>query len=195
MALTTIEPEPTERRWTRNEYYRMDELGWFRGQRTELIDGEVMVMSPQGPLHTTSTERVRMVLENALGVGVWVRSQMPVVVSSSSEPEPDVSVVSGSLADYTSAHPTTALLVVEVSDSTLSYDRHQKSSLYARAGIVDYWIVDLVAGQLEVRRNPAAYPGKPYGFDYTDVTVLHTADIVTPLCRPQLHLAVADLLP
>ena len=197
MALTTpiLAVEPAERRWTRDEYYRMGELGWFVGQRTELIDGEVMVMSPQGPVHTTSTERVRMVLENVLGEDVWVRSQMPVVLGPTSEPEPDVSVVSGNLADYTSAHPTTALLVVEVSDSTLAYDRHQKSSLYAQAGIADYWIVDLVAGQLEVRRNPAADSSKPYGADYADVTVLSGSDTISPLCRPQVQIQVADLLP
>ena len=145
MSLTTTAPlnEPTERRWTRDEYYRMGELGWFIGQRTELIDGEVMVMSPQGPLHATSTERVRIVLERALGNGVWVRSQLAVDFGPYSEPEPDVSVVRGKLEDYTSAHPTRALLVVEVSDSTISYDRTRKASLYARVGIADYWIVNV----------------------------------------------------
>ncbi len=197
MSLTTATPlvEPTERRWTRDEYYRMGELGWFIGRRTELIDGEVMVMSPQGPLHATSTERVRMVLENALGGDVWVRAQLPVDFGPYSEPEPDVSVVSGNLEDYTSAHPTTALLIVEVSDTTVSYDRNRKASLYARAGIADYWIVNVVAEQLEVRRNPTADPGKPYGFDYANVTILHASDIVIPLCYPQVDIAVADLLP
>ena len=74
MALTTLIPlvEPTRRLWTRDEYYRMGELGWFRGQRVELIDGEIMVLSPQGPSHATSTDRVRRVLEHTLGEGVWV---------------------------------------------------------------------------------------------------------------------------
>ena len=190
MALTTLTPlvEPTQRRWTREEYYRMGELGWFTGQRAELIDGEIMVLSPQGPSHATSTDRVRRILERTLSEGVWVRMQLPVDFGSYSEPEPDVSVVAGSLEDYTSAHPTTALLIVEVSDSTLSYDRNSKASLYARAGIADYWIINLVGRQLEVRRHPVSNASKRYGFDYTEVTILHEADTVVPLCRPRVRI-------
>jgi Uma2 family endonuclease len=172
----------------------MAELGWFIGQRVELIDGEIMVLSPQGPSHAASTDRVRRMLERSLGEGVWVRMQLPIDFGSYSEPEPDVSVVTGSLEDYTSAHPTTALLIVEVSDSTLSYDRNRKASLYARADIADYWIVNVVDGQLEVRRNSMPNPRKPYGFDYAEVTILLTSDIVVPLCRPHVRIPVADLL-
>lgn len=197
MALTTLISlvEPTRRLWTRDEYYRMGELGWFRGQRVELLDGEIMVLSPQGPSHATSTDRVRRVLEHTLGEGVWVRMQLPVDFGSYSEPEPDVSVVTGSLEDYTSAHPTTVLLIVEVSDTTLSYDRNRKASLYARAGIADYWIINLVNGQLEVRRQPVPNPTKRYGFDYNEVTILHDGESVAPLCRPQVRIPVCDLLP
>ena len=144
--------EPTQRRWTRDEYYRMADLGWFTGQRVELIDGEIMVLSPQGPLHVTSTERVRRVLEQACGAGVWVRMQFPVDFGMYSEPEPDVSVVTGSLDDYTSAHPTTALLIVEVSDSTLSYGRNRKASLYARVGIDG--LLDCQSGRSAVGSTP-----------------------------------------
>jgi Uma2 family endonuclease len=197
MVLTTPTPlvEPTQRQWTRDEYYRMGELGWFTGQRVELLDGVIMVLSPQGPSHATSTDRVRRILEHTLGEGVWVRMQLPVDFGSYSEPEPDVSVVTGSLEDYTSAHPTTALLIVEVSDSTLSYDRNRKASLYARAGIADYWIVNLVDGQLEVRRHPVPNSSKRYGFDYDEITILYNADIVLPLCRPQVRISVGKLLP
>jgi Uma2 family endonuclease len=197
MALTTLISlvEPTRRLWTRDEYYRMGELGWFRGQRVELIDGEIMVLSPQGPSHATSTDRVRRILEHTFGEGVWVRMQLPVDFGSYSEPEPDISVVTGSLEDYTSAHPTTALLIVEVSDSTLSYDRNHKANLYAHAGIADYWIINLVDGQLEVRRHPVPNASKRYGFDYNEVTILHNADIVVPLCHPQVRIPVGDLLP
>jgi Uma2 family endonuclease len=197
MALTTPTPlvEPTQRRWTRDEYYRMGELGWFTGQRVELIDGEIMVLSPQGPSHATSTDRVRRILERILGESVWVRMQLPVDFGSYSEPEPDISVVAGSLEDHTSAHPTTALFIVEVSDSTLSYDRNRKASLYARADIADYWIINLVGGQLEVRRYPVPNASKRYGFDYDEVTILHDADMVVPLCRPQVRIPVGELLP
>lgn len=197
MALTPPTPliEPTRRRWTRDACYRMGELGWFTGQRVELLDGDIMVLSPQGPSHATSTDRVRRVLEHALGEGVWVRMQFPVDFGSHSEPEPDVSVVTGSLEDYTSAHPTTAVLVVAVSDSTRSYDRNRKASLYARTGIADYWIVNVVEGQLDVRCQPVPNPGKRHGFDYANVTTLHKADIVVPRCRPPVRIAVGDLLP
>jgi Uma2 family endonuclease len=173
----------------------MGELGWFTGQRVELIDGEIMVLSPQGPFHTTSTDRVRRILEHTFGESVWVRMQFPVDFGSSTAPEPDVSIVPGSLKDYTTAHPTTALLIVEVSDSTLSYDRNCKASLYARAGIADYWIVNLVDDQLEVCCHPAPNAGKRYGFDYDEVTILHSTDIVVPLCRPQVRIPVGDLFP
>ena len=173
----------------------MSELGWFTDQRVELINREIMVLSPQGPFHTTSTERVRRILEHAFGEGVWVRMQFPVDFGRYSEPEPDVSVVPGRLEDYTTAHPTTALLIVEVSDSTLAYDRNRKASLYARAGIADYWIVNRVDDQLQVRHYPAPNSSKLYGFDYDEVTTLYRADSVVPLSRPQVRISVGDLLP
>jgi Uma2 family endonuclease len=170
----------------------MGELGLFRGQRVELIDGAVMVLSPQGPSHATRVERVRKALETSLGAGVWV---MPVDFGIHSEPEPDVSVVSGSLEDYTSAHPVTALLIIEVSDTTLSYDRNNKASLYAHAGISDYWVVNLVDRQLEVRRQPIADPSTLHGFGYAEVTLLRGGDTIAPLCCPHTQISVADLLP
>jgi Uma2 family endonuclease len=87
------------------------------------------------------------------------------------------------------------LTVVEVNDSTLSYKRHRQASLYARAGIADYWIVNLVDGPLEVRRSPVSNSSKRYGFDYDEVTILHRGGIVVPLGRPQTHIPVGDLLP
>ncbi|WP_306296772.1 Uma2 family endonuclease [Candidatus Entotheonella palauensis] len=192
---TALLVEPHQRRWTREEYYRMGELGLFRGQRVELIDGAVMVLSPQGPSHATSVERVRKALEASLGAGVWVRTQLPVDFGTHSEPEPDISVVSGSLEDYTSAHPVTALLIVEVSDTTLSYDRNNKASLYAHAGITDYWIVNLVNRQLEIRRQPVVNPNTVHGFDSAEITILRGGDTVSPLCRPQTQLSIAELLP
>lgn len=79
--------------------------------------------------------------------------------------------------------------------SSVPYDRHNKASLYARAGIKDYWIVNLVDRQLEVRRQPVADPSMSHGFGYTAVTLLHGGDTVTPLCSPHTQLSVADLLP
>jgi len=181
------------RRWTREEYYRMGELGLFPGQRVELIEGEIMVLSPQNWPHTLTVARVGKLLDGALGTGFWVRMQFPLNLATS-DPEPDISVVAGRLEDY-SDHPTTAMLIVEVSESTLAYDRTRKASLYARAGIADNWIVNLVNNQLEVHRDPRPDPAQYYGHGYASVTVLGRQDVVRPLAAPQVSLAVSALLP
>lgn len=187
-----IDPKP--RRWSRDEYYKMADLGWFHDQRVELIDGAIVVLSPQKFLHYSTTDRVGEVLRRAFGAGFWVRVQAPMNFDPYSEPEPDVSVVAGTREDYAD-HPTTALLLVEISDSSLLYDRHSKASLYARVGIADYWIVNLVDGRLEVHRNPAVDSTQPYGFAYADVTALTRSDELSPLAAPHVRIPVADLLP
>jgi Uma2 family endonuclease len=185
--------EPKPRKWTREEYYRLGELGFFHGQRVELIEGDIVVLSPQNWPHSSTVDRVGKLLDRVLGTLFWVRMQLPVNLGTS-DPEPDVSVVSGRREDY-SDHPTTAVLIVEVSDSTLNYDRTQKASLYARAGIADYWIVNLVNNQLEVHRDSRPDPSQPYGHGYATVTILTPTAVVSPLAAPQVSLALSDLLP
>jgi len=187
--------EPTPRRWTREEYYRMAELGFFHGQKAELIEGEIMVQSPQKAEHYTGITRVAELLRAHFGPGFHVRMQGPIELGPHSEPEPDVALVAGAWTEYASQHPQTAVLLVEVSDSSLRYDRTRKASLYARASIADYWIVNLVDNQVEVRRDPHRDPSQPYGHGYASVTVLVPPAVVNPLAAPQVSLAVADLLP
>ena len=184
--------DPQPRRWTKAEYYAMADLGWFRGQRVELVEGDVMVLSPQKFVHYATVDKDTEVLRATFGSGFWVRAQAPIDLGTLSEPEPDVSVVRGSRSDDT-AHPTTAVLLVEVSDTTLSNDRGPKASLYARAGIADYWIVNLVRSQLEIFRDPVPDAAQPFGFGYATRTVLSAADFVSPLAAPQQRVAVADL--
>ncbi len=184
---------PVPRRWTREEYYRMGEMGLFHGQRVELIEGEIMVLSPQNWPHSSTVDRVAEALRRDLGAGFWVRTQFPLNLGTS-DPEPDVSVVLGRREDYND-HPTTAVLIVEVSESSLSYDRTRKASLYARAGIADYWIVNLVNKQVEVYRDPRPDSSQFYGHGYASVAVLVPPAVVNPLAAPQVSLAVADLLP
>src|SRR3954468_9558284 len=131
--------EPTTRKWNRDEYYQMADLGLFQDQRVELIEGEIVEMAPQKDNHAGSVSLVHRALSHAFGDGFWVRMQMPLTLNDQSEPEPDVSVVPGGERDYMrgAGHPRGALLVVEVSDTTLSYDRERKASLYAAAGIED----------------------------------------------------------
>jgi Uma2 family endonuclease len=185
------------RRWTRNEYYQMLDFGWFRDRRVELIDGEIIEMPAQKNYHGAALTLTADVLRVVFGVGFWVRVQLSLDLSPWSVPDPDVAVVSGSPrgVNAATANPTTALLVVEVSDTSLSHDRNAKGSLFAVARIEDYWIVNLVQRQLEVYRDPIPDPNAPFGARYATRLILDPVDHVTPLAAPGAAILVADLLP
>src|SRR5439155_20878402 len=111
--------EPTIRRWSREEYYQMGELGMFQDQRVELIDGEIIQMAPQKDVHAVAIGVVRTALAGAFVANVWIREQLPLEIGPRSEPEPDLSVCSVTRRSYLgTGHPKTALLVVEVSGTT-----------------------------------------------------------------------------
>jgi Uma2 family endonuclease len=179
--------DPAARRFSREEYYWMLDAGFFQDQRVQLIEGEVLKMSPMRAPHATALQLAEAALQKAFGSGFCIRVQLPLFLSDESEPEPDLAVVSGNPRDYQQEHPTTASLVVEISDTTLRFDRTTKRRLYAAAGIAEYWIINLVNRQLEVFRNPA-------GGDYADTPTLSPADQVTPIAANK-SLRVADLLP
>jgi len=188
--------EPQTRRWTKAEYYQMAKLGWFRGQRVELIDGQVVVMTPQKPRHYAVLDRTAEVLRLVFGDGYWIRTQAPLDLGEITEPEPDVSVVRGRREDFenASAHPDQAELVVEVSEASLAYDRNRKGSLYACRGIRDYWIANLVDRQLEVYRDPIADESQEFGYRYKTLKVLKPGESVTALALPGMTLEVSDFL-
>ena len=186
---------PQVHQWTRDEYFKMAEAGLFEGKHVELIEGRIIEMSPMGSGHATSVSLVGDALRSGIGHGFFTRSQMPLDLGDLSEPEPDIAVVTGKARDYTNAHPKTAVLIVEVSESSLDYDRTEKASLCAKAGIPDYWVLNLIDRRLEVRRDPAPDPNELYGFGYQSVIVLHERDFVSPLAVPEASIAVADLLP
>jgi Uma2 family endonuclease len=188
--------EPRARKWTRAEYYRMGDLGWFRGQRVELIEGTIVQMPPQKNFHVIGINLVEEALRAAFGPGFWVRIQAPLHLLRRSAPEPDAAVVPGKSRDY-KENPSQALLVVEVSDTTLAFDRGLKAALYARAGIEDYWVVDLVHGRLVVHRRPVRRraPGEGPGYRFADVTIHSPGESVAPLAAPKSRVAVSDLLP
>jgi len=152
--------EPKTRTWSREEYHQMGELGWFEGQRVELVEGEVVVMSPQHFGHSRTVDHIAKLFHAEIGDHFWVRSQLPLKLANGSEPEPDVSVVAGQAGDY-SDHPTTAVLVIEVSDTTLAFDRTRKAKLYAAAGIPHYWIFNLATKNIEVLAEPDASSAEP----------------------------------
>jgi Uma2 family endonuclease len=161
----------------------MADAGFFHGQRAELIEGAVMVLSPQKAQHFTTTARVAELMHNAFGTGYHVRMQGPLELGPHSEPEPDVAVVVGTREQHAGQHPTTAALIVEVSDTTLISDRTRKASLYTRAGIADYWIVNLVDRKLVVRRIPVPDSSQPYGHGYASISELVPPAAVTPWRR------------
>src|SRR5438876_341374 len=162
--MTTSYPIRT-RSWTRKEYDRLVDLGILReDEPIELIGGQLIVAEPKGSPHTTAVELTAEALRAAFGVGWAVRSQGPVALDDESEPEPDVVVVPGTLRDYRAEHPSSAALLVEVSASSLRFDRQYKGSVYARAGVADYWIVNLVDHVVEIYRDPVRDPSAEFGW-------------------------------
>jgi Uma2 family endonuclease len=189
-------PSIRTRRWNRVEYEQLVEKGFFQpGERLELVDGELLVREPQGSRHATGIMLVEQALRSAFGPGWLVRVQMPVGLDDTSEPEPDVSVVHGSPRQYRDAHPERPVLVVEVAEASLAFDRGQKASLYARAGISDFWIVNLVEGVLVVCREPGRSADAVSGWGYQSIQVLGPAESVSPLAAPAARILAADLLP
>lgn len=178
--------------WTRERYYKMAEMGWFDGKRVELIEGEIVEMSPIGSAHATAVTLVQKSLQRIISDKNFIRVQMPVSVEIQSEPEPDISIISGGIRDYATAHPTTALLIVEVSDTTLRLDRNAKARIYAKAGVQEYWILNLSQKQLEVHRSPRKLES---GYQYAETRILTEQDKITPLFAPQASISVAEMLP
>jgi Uma2 family endonuclease len=187
--------EPRAFRWTRDAYYQLFDQGMFDGRRVELIDGEIVEMPAQKNAHAWSITSTEWQLRPVAEPGNWVRTQMPLNLSQWSDPEPDLAVVEGDLASWKGKdHPTSALLVVEVSDKTLAFDRTLKQAIYAAAGIREYWIVNLVHQRLEVHRNPVPDPRNARASRYASVTPLAAGEFVSPLAFPAARVAIADLI-
>ncbi len=175
---------------------RLVKLGVFDRKRVELLGGKIYVMAPQFDRHAASITLCLQAFERAFGNGFWVRPQLPLNIDKGSGPEPDISVVPGGPRDYVgTGHPKTALLVVEISESSLRYDRGKKACRYARAGCHDYWIVNLVDRCVEIHRKPVADPSAPLGWRYSEITSHSLPTSVAPLAAPQSPVAIADLLP
>jgi Uma2 family endonuclease len=184
MAIAAQDPERPP--ITRAEYEELVRRGALDEARVELIEGRIVSMSPIGQEHVYSVSRLARLLIQALGDDrAQVRVQGPLIAPNESEPEPDVAVVAP--GDYLDAHPQTALLVIEVAESSLSRDR-DKARLFAAAGVTEYWIVNLRAGCVEVYREPGAQ-------GYAKVTRHARGDVLRPLSFEDVSVAVADILP
>jgi Uma2 family endonuclease len=187
-------PVPAPKRWTREDFAAISDTGVFGDDHVELIDGEILLMPKQGEPYVASIVLVGDALRAVFGKGYVVRCQAPLNLGKHDEPQPDYSIVRGSPRDFKET-PTTALLVVEISDSTLSHDRNRKAGLYARAGIADYWVVDLRHRRVEVRRGPVADRRAPFGHKYSAVSTHRIGKSIAPLAAEGSPIAVADLIP
>jgi len=190
MVHAAREPAPHQaHRWSRAEYEHIVEVGGFQaGARLELLDGEIIDMTPQKSLHASAADLAEAALRACSWDGAYVRSQKPLALDALSEPEPDIAVVPGGARDYVDHHPTSALLLVEIADSSLDFDRKRKACAYARNAIPDYWIVNLRDRALEVHREPA-------GDAYQRVETLRVGQHISPVAVPDCSIPVADLLP
>jgi hypothetical protein len=178
-------------RFTVDEYHRMGEAGIFsEDDRVELLAGEIVEMSPIGPLHAGTVDRLNALFSSRLGGEVIVRVQNPLLLrTEDSEPQPDVVLLRPRPDFYARSHPETqdVYLVIEVADTSVVADREVKLPIYARAGVPEVWLLDVATQRLEVYRHPI-----PDG--YQDVRSLQRGESVTPQVFPQLVLTVDALL-
>lgn len=183
-------PVLTGHRFSVQDYYRMAETGVLRpGARVELLEGRIIDMSPIGPLHGGLVNRLTR-LFNRTANGRWlVTVQNPLHLDDHSEPEPDVMLLKPSPDDYTRRHPRPedVFLLIEVSDSTLDYDREEKLPAYGRAGISEVWLVNPQDEVIEVYREP-------HFTGYTSKLVLHAGDQARPQAFPDVAVNVTELL-
>jgi len=200
--------EPPKILWNKDEYYRLADLGFFNGKRVELIEGEIFVkyeytefdegeyeMSAMSSLHFSGVNVAAEVLREIFKKKHFVSVQCPINMGESSEPEPDISIIEGKARDFKESIPKTAALVIEISDTSLLYDRGKKASLYARAAIQDYWILNLKDKRLEIYRRPIKDETAFYGFSYGEIQIYTEKDSVSPLAAPAAKIKIADLLP
>ena len=182
---------PQVRRFTVAEYYRMAEVGILKPEeRVELIEGEIVVMPPIGPEHADDVDIFNGIFARYAPGRYRIRIQNPIRLGDHSEPEPDVALVRHRLEGYRTAHPTPAdvLLIIEVADSSLGYDRDVKAHIYGRSGVPETWVRNLPEDCIERFTEPG-----PEG--YARHTVHRRGETLTPVALPDLELAVADLLP
>jgi Uma2 family endonuclease len=190
------ETGPSVRRFSVDEYHRMSEAGILtENDRLQLVNGWIVEIPPSGPAHSTATSLVGKAINDSLPTGWILRRQDPITLATG-EPEPDVVVARGTIRDYTSRHPGSddIALVVEVADATLNFDRVQKLAEYAAAGLVEYWIVNLIDRQIEVYRDPHLAAAGP---EYRKREVFNVSDRIGLIIdgRRVAQFQVADLLP
>ena len=183
-----IEVAIPRRRFTVDEYHRMAEVGIFHpDERVELIEGEIVQMSPIGPRHAGCVINANRLFITRLGDRAMVSPQNPMVIQPRSEPQPDLLLLRPRAMSYSFEHPTPedVLLAVEVADTTVRFDRLVKARLYARAGIAEFWLFLTTETLVEVYRAPGAD-------GYTSVTEHGAGQALSPLAFPDVAFSVTD---
>jgi Uma2 family endonuclease len=179
------------RRFTVSEYHRMSELGILvPSERTELVNGQIIRMAAKGTGHTSATARTKTLFEIRLANRVIIHVQDPIHLSDDSEPEPNLVLADLDPLAYSTHHPTAAevLLVIEIADSSLKYDLEIKAPMYAKAGIAEYWVLNVVERKLHVFRQPGE-------LEYQHQTILAETLEVSPLAFPDCAIAIREMLP
>ena len=181
----------TLRKWTVKEYQKLGEMGFFHPEeRVELISGNIIKMSAKGTAHTSAVSRTDSLLQYLFRNLAWVRMQDPIALDDNSEPEPDIALVRIDPLDYATHHPTPSevYLIIEVADTSLTFDREIKAKIYARSGIVDYWVLNVNERQLHVFREPAVD-------GYQSELILGEYGSISPLQFPTVNIAIQAMLP
>ena len=184
--------------WTLEDYDQIISLGLLEGKHVELVQGEILVMSPMGEPHALTIIQLNEILIPYFNsrTGYRLRIQMPLALPSlTSEPEPDLAVVTLDAPTSTAGHPANAVLVIEVAESSLHYDRDHKGPLYAAAGIYDFWLVNLPERRLDVYRHPIPDPQSFSAWRYRDCRSLQAGEQVSPLVAPEIVVPVAAVFP
>jgi Uma2 family endonuclease len=179
-----------KRYFNATEYYRMAEAGILtEADRVELIDGEIVKISPIGSRHAACVKGLNQLLPQRMGATALISVQDPIRLNDFSEPEPDVALLRPRRDRYAQAHPNPAdvLLVIEVADTTAMSDRNVKVPLYARAGIPEVWLIDLTQDLIEIYAQPA-------GGIYQMQRQARRGEQLTADTLPQLSLSVDDVL-
>ena len=178
------------RKFTSKEYHRIAEAGVFKeDDRLELIEGDIIEMAPIGSRHAACVKRLTSLISSFQPVNALIGVQDPIELSYRCEPQPDISVLRPRIDFYANAHPQPGdiLLLIEVSDTSLSYDRDEKVPLYARANVPEVWLVDLNNARIEVYREPTIN-------GYRQVSVMTGDERLSPRCLPQLSITPREVL-
>ena len=183
-------------RWTVKQYFRMTELGLLDDRRVELLDGDLIETPRQSHGHRASVSRLCRLLLEAFphDRSTWIVIRGTLILGRHNAPDPDFHVFDAPAGTPDRELPTPFLAIEISDDDTYDFDTSSKLRVYARAGVEDYWVVNLSERRVEVYRQPENLTGKRTDWRYASVTTRGAGEAVTPLRRPDLTFPVAQML-